>query len=275
MPTVLLVDDHSELAAAADYGRARVVSIESPGELFDAGYELLERVFEPEVLDSKQCYPDRFEQQANLASQSCPCLVAALVEAEGQILIAGISSSHVLALPHAYSASFVAIANVAISEACRGKGIGAMLLHATRERALQLCAEQQRALDCIVLESEVRSLRFWRKMGFRWPKGMVYFQPPLEWNADGSPVHSEVRETFLIAPLGVPAPTHIEATKLLDIVSTLYENWSIRDIRGVSTPDAVSLAEAYLEAHVSAPVRASLKTEQVELVDPLQSQQSR
>ncbi|WP_442485459.1 GNAT family N-acetyltransferase [Aeoliella sp. SH292] len=274
MSSIRLLDDHPELAVAADFGQARVVFIESPGELFDACYELFERVFEPEVLDSKQTYLDRFEQQAKRASQSSPCLVAALVEAEGKVLVAGISSAHVLALPSAYSASIVAIANVAISKACRGKGIGALLLHATRERAKQLCAEQQRVLDCIVLESEVRSLRFWRKMGFRWPKGMFYYQPPLKWNHDGSPVHKEVRETFLIARTEVPAATHIETTKLLDIVGTLYENWSLRDIRGALSPEAVSLAEDYLRTRVSAPVVASLMTEQVELVDPLQSQES-
>lgn len=271
MASIVLPDDYPELARSTDFSRASVVLIESGGDIFDVGYELFERVFEPDVLDSKECYLERFDQRERYAESCFPFVMAAIVHLDDKTLLAGIASSDLMALPQPYSTSFLAIGNVATSPACRGKGIGALLYRAAVERANNACVQQHRVLDCVVLESEDRSLEFWRKMGFRWPKDMVYFQPPLEWNRDGSPVHKEVRETFLLAPVDTTAALQFESAKLIGIVNTLYENWSIRDIRGVFDPEAVSNAERYLQSHVTGPVQDSIRAKYVELVDPIQS----
>lgn len=270
-PILLVVDDEPQLLKTADLASIVVAPIDSPGPLLDVAYQLLQRTFTPDVLDAKEGYLERLSPNASEPADYLPCVMAALADSGAKTLLLGVSSADLMWLRGTSDRSFLAIGNMAISPLCRGMGIGSQLYRATIDRAREMAAAQSRSLACVVLESEDRSLGFWRKMGFRWPKDTLYFQPPLEWTDAGKPVHEEVRETLLLAPVDPDAPLTLTGEDLKGIISTLYENWSLRGIRGTLTPEAMATAEQYLATHVTRPVFASITPGELELVDPLRA----
>ena len=104
-------------------------------------------------------------------------------------------------------------------------------------------------------------------MRFLKPDGVTYFQPPLKWNDNGSPVHEKVAETLLISPTEFMNPGLISPALLVSVVAAMYENWSLRGYRGKLNEDAMKNAEAYI-SNLLEDVRSTILRASLELKSP-------
>src|SRR4029079_11028980 len=113
------------------------------------------------------------------------------------------------------------------------------------QAANQEVGKTQRSVHYSTSEAEPESLQFWAKMGYRWPEGVNYLQPPLEFDDDGNPVYEEVSETLLIYPLKADSAS-IDVSDLRDIIKTIYWNWGIRPSLRKLNADALASATRYV-----------------------------
>lgn len=95
------------------------------------------------------------------------------------------------------------------------------------------------------------------KLGYRWPEGVKYFQPPLEFDDRGDPVYEEVPETLVLHPLNSKANS-IDARELRDIVRSIYWNWCIRPSEGKLGDAAMTRATQYVMQRVFARTAATI-----------------
>ena len=87
------------------------------------------------------------------------------------------------------------------------KGVGSRLWQAAHDVARTWARNLDGVLRYSVLEAESDSLGFWTKMGYLWPQGVPYWQPPLEFDSQGIFVHPEVPEILMLHPLEGAVPT--------------------------------------------------------------------
>ena len=93
-----------------------------------------------------------------------------------------------------------------------------------------------------VLESVETSIGFWNRVGFRWPQGAPYRQPPLEFDDEGRPLYDSVEELLMFNPLEAVTST-VSRDLVLNVIATLYLNWSLDAYRSTLTPVAMKRAE--------------------------------
>jgi hypothetical protein len=268
--TIRLLDD----CLAVDAGRLRiedlqVVPVDRPGELLDACHDLLLRAFDPSVVDPKWIYVDAVSDETGAYRDFDPVFYAALFDVEGDPLVAGFLSSDVMTLRDS-SVVHLAMGNMATSPRLRQlkfRGVGTTLFEAALDAAHAAACDRGMCLKYSTAEAESDSLPFWAKMGFRWPQGVRYFQPPLEFDADGKPVHPEVPETFVLKTLEGASST-IDGGELREIVRSIYWNWSLRAHSQSLTPPAFDAASAYVMAVLEKSFASIPLDEPIPLVEP-------
>lgn len=267
MVKVIHADENPTLVQDLQLSEIQLIRLTSPGDWLDSGYCLFESVFDDNVLDDKQAYIDRLSPQAMSERDLVFCLSCAVVNRNGQPIVLGIIGADLMWIGDSGNDAVLAIGNIAVAECVRNRRIGIALYEFTVNLAKQEAEKDGRQLLCIVLESEERSLGFWRYMRFLKPDGVKYFQPPLEWNDNGSPVHLEVEETLLISPTELMNAGPISPALLVSVVSAMYENWSLRGYRGKLNENAMKNAETYI-SNLLEDVRSTILLASLELKSP-------
>lgn len=250
-------------------GDLRLEMIETPGPLLDVAYQLLAETFATDVLPSREFFLSSLADASRRETDSRLLFIAASLQLRGERVLVGCSSSHLLRLERHRELAILAIGNIAVSPHLASLGVrgaGSGMLTAAGDAARSLTAELGCRLAYDVAEAETRSLGFWRKQGFRRPEGLEYWQPPLAFHPSGAPLHPEVRETLVLRPIA-PSPLEIIDRELvIDVIRTLYEQWSLRRQRSLLAPAAMAIAEAYVMERV---LDKSLATIPAESLVPL------
>jgi len=199
--------------------------------------------------------------------------VAALFEQPGREVVVGFLSSNLMWIDTQKKLLHLAIGNVATSPRLKEigiRGVGTRLVKSAIEIASSTAKSCAAELACSVAEAERDSLGFWRKFGYRWPSGLNYLQPPLEFKEDGTPVHEEVPETFMVLPLGNQNRETIKSDLLQKMIRAIYRNWCIEPNRRKLSNDALKAAEAYVMDRVYPRVAQSIANrDELNLINPL------
>lgn len=227
----------------------RVASADS---LLDASHELLMRVFDASVVNPKFVYVDAITDESRTFRDFPPQYFAGVFAQGSNELLAGFVSSDLMRIGESSRDLQLVIGNIATSPKLRElgfRGVGSSLWRATIDGAKKLADESGLRLAYSVAEAEPASLPFWAKLGYKWPQGIKYFQPPLEFDASGHPLHDEVSETLLVYPLYSFA-TSVDVSELREMVRAIYWNWSIRPSIHRLNETALSRAKEYVMGRV-------------------------
>lgn len=248
--TPILFDDLLDAPRFIPDVRAlKVERIDEPGTRLDVAYNLLARVFDPAVLDSKQTYLEQLSS-GGLCLDGFPLIcVAALFEHGSEEILAGFLSSNLMWIDRSKGLLQLAIGNIGTSPKLIEtgfRGVGTALLNSAIELGKSFASSCSAELSYSVAEAELASLGFWKKRGYLWPEGLKYLQPPLEFDASGDPIHEEVPETFLCLPLAKQSSDTIETSVLRQMIQSIYRNWCIEKNRAELSPDALRRAEKYV-----------------------------
>jgi len=219
------------------------------GAWLRAAYEVLQSCLDPKGLE-----PFAQLQQALQASQqgtSPRLLIAAAFVTHGdRAHVVGAVSGTVTPIANlaAEPAPFVAALRhqaTAAAARTRGvKGVGRRLWQFWLDEAHRLAREQGGAIPYSVLEADVDSVGFWDRLGYRWPQGVRYWQPPAQFNASGDYVNPEAPAILMARPAS-PADDRMARGTLERIIETLYRA-SLARQRTTLTPTGFERAERYL-----------------------------
>jgi hypothetical protein len=250
----------------------KLLRLETPGPMLDAGYELLTRAFDPAVVDSKDTYEELLSKDG-LRLDGFPLICMAAYFARGRDrLLAGHLAGNLMWIDREKRLLQLAIGNIATSPALlqrNVRGVGTALWQAAIATAKEEAIKPSGRLAYSVAEAEADSLGFWRKRGYLQPAGVCYLQPPLEFDEHGERIHDEVPETFLIRPLGNSNVQSIDAGTLRQMVLAIYRNWCLETNRGTLSPAALKTAEAYVMKRVFPKVDTTIaKTGEIPLLVP-------
>jgi hypothetical protein len=254
---VLPAESDVPLLRAAPVEELRFKVVAEPDSWLTVCYDLLSSQFGPEVLDPLPSYADGLVMD-RLGSHPFPfLLMAAYFEDSGKARVAGVVSGSVMRIERrgakrggrAAPEFFFAIGNQATSPVLRSagiKGVGTRLWRRAVAQAGSIAKGLHGRLAYSFLEAENDSVGFWDRMGYRWPKDVSYWQPPLEWDENGDFLHPEVPEIPMLKPLGVADKRAIDRRLLYDIIATVYRNWALAGHREVLSAEAMQRAEAYV-----------------------------
>ena len=199
-------------------------------ELLDTSHDLLLKVFDSSVVDPKSVYVDALTDRANTFRDFPPLFFACLLPHGQDEWLAGFVSSDLMLIEPGGDRLHLAVGNIATSPKLRDigfRGVGTKLWHAALHAAKEEASSVAKRIAYSSAEAEPASLPFWSKLGYRWPQGVKYFQPPLEFDNDGNPKEDEVPETLLVLPIDTTASS-IEARELRGIIESIYWNWGVR-----------------------------------------------
>ncbi len=227
-------------------------------EAIAAAHAFLATHFGPEELEPLSHYLDALDRPgppltlilAGWEDGGIACVSTAAVIAlgRGQRAIGGVG--HALVAPH-----------------LRGTGL-AVVLNDAIERSLHDSARDHGlVLEAFALESEADARWFWGKVGYRWPAGCRFTQPPLAWSPAGAPALPAVPLLLLLKPLR-PATTMPLARARL-YTRALLVDWYRDELDDlIEDPIARQRARDWMDAHIIAPALASLSVDPTPLRDP-------
>ena len=159
-----------------------------------------------------------------------------------------------------------AVGHALVHGRLRGQGAGRRLNAALEERLTHYAAAQGLVLEAFVLESEAAARFFWDRVGYRWPVGCRYSQPPLRYTEDGAPDLPMIPLLFLLRhpehTERIPGPLvreYVEATLMV---------WYFEELAQTLSGAALKRAEDWLMAAVITPAVESLVDAQVALRPP-------
>jgi hypothetical protein len=258
----ILFDDYVQREKSnPELGTLSLVRLREANGMLDVCYELFRRVFNPAVLDSKSTYLDLLSPDGLRLDGFAPICVAAYFQLGGVKVVVGFLASNVMWIDQEQKLLQLAIGNVASSPALRQtgfKGVGTSVLNFAVECGQGEAAMKTGELAYMVAEAESESLGFWRNLGFLWPDGVRYMQPPLEFDDRGVANLKEVPETLLVRPLNSRKSDLIECDIVRKIVLSIYRNWCIETNRRKLSPPALAAAESYVLEHVFSQTNATI-----------------
>jgi hypothetical protein len=148
----------------------------------------------------------------------------------------------------------------------RGKGAGRLLNTFLEERVAHYAVQQGLSLEAFVLESEAEARFFWGRVGYRWPVGCRYRQPPLRYTAAGVPDLPSIPLLFMLRH--PDHDTEISGTLAREYLRAMMECWFSDVLDEELSGEGLIQARAWLERTEIAPAEASLVGETVMLRDP-------
>lgn len=250
-----------------------------PDEWLATAYGLLSAEFEPDVLDPLPRYREWLEMNRS-GTHPFPFLaMVAYVPSDGLAHCVGVISGNLMSVPTRpgeasppAGAPFVfAIGHQQTSGLLRARGVrgvGTCLWKAASREARRRVAELGGSLRYSFVEAEGDSLGFWSRLGFRWPRGVQYWQPPLEFDAHGQFVHAEVPEIPMLCPVEDMPGDRIDRRFLEEMIATVYQNWSLAKYRTTLAPEALQRAEQYVMGDLFGRVRSRMpRRETIPLVE--------
>jgi hypothetical protein len=257
---ILVLDDSDRLAVdKLRIEHLQVRRVDAADELLDASHDLLMRVFDPSVVDPKFVYVNAVTDLTG-TFRDFPAQFFAGLFADGENeWLAGFISSDLMRIGESNDLQ-LAIGNIATSPKLLElgfRGVGSTLWHAAINSAREVANHEGMRLGYSTSEAEPASLKFWAKLGYRWPKGVKYFQPPLEFDERGNPEHEEVPETLLVHPLD-SSKLMIDVSELREMIQAIYWNWGVRPSIRRLDDAALSRAKEYVLEHVLSKTMKSL-----------------
>ena len=121
-------------------------------------------------------------------------------------------------------------------------------------------------LEAFILESEAEARFFLGRVGYRWPDGCRYRQPPLRYAADGTPDLPAIPLLLLLRH-----PDHrdvIPGPLVREYLQAMMVWWYRDDLDEVLTGAALKRARDWLMTELIAPSVESISGTRVALVDP-------
>ena len=256
----------------------RLKVIRDPDQWLAAAYRLMKSEFDVAVIDPYPRYVEWLKWNRQHIHPFPYLLIAAYLQKGASAHLAGVISGNIMPvqeyagpLPSTICRPFIfAIGHQVTSRLLRQagwKGVGTRVWQFDVKEAGRRIQRRGGALCYSLLESERRSLGFYHRLGYRWPKGVPYWQPPLEFDENGRYLHSEVPETLLLRPMDEPPGESISRTLLQNIIATVYLNWSLYKYRNILSPPAMRRAEDYVMKVVFARICKRMpKQDQIKLV---------
>ncbi len=249
--------------------------IADPGEWLNTAYQLLAEQFEPDVLDPLDRYVGWLELNKAKQNKFPYLLVAAYCNVQGSAILLGVISGNIMKVeeyigPNTSDGNDLyvfAIGHQVTELALRKtgvKGIGARLWKSATDEANTWINNLGGRFCYSVLEAEDDSIGFWSKLGYLWPKDVLYWQPPLEFDDSGQYKYPEVPEHLMLGPMEPAFETAIPKTFLQNIIATMYLNWSLDKYRDTLSPDAMRKAEGYVMGKLFRTIYANMPD-----VDPI------
>ena len=222
-----------------------------------AAYKLLISEFNVEVMDPYQRYVEWLEWNRRHCHPFPYLLIAVYLQEGAVAYLAGVISGNIMPvqeyagpLPSTARRLFIfAIGHQVTSRLLRQagwKGVGTRVWQFGVKEARRRIRRRGGAFCYSLLEAEKRSLGFYCRLGYRWPQGVPYWQPPLEFDENGRYLHQEVPETLLLRPMDGAAGEAVSRTLLQNIIATAYLNWSLHKYRKILSPNAMRRAEDYV-----------------------------
>jgi GNAT superfamily N-acetyltransferase len=159
-----------------------------------------------------------------------------------------------------------AVGHALVDQRLRGKGAGRLLNTFLEERVAHYAVQQGLSLEAFVLESEAEARFFWGRVGYRWPVGCRYRQPPLRYTAAGVPDLPSIPLLFMLRH--PDHDTEISGTLAREYLRAMMECWFSDVLDEELSGEGLIQARAWLERTEIAPAEASLVGETVMLRDP-------
>jgi len=234
-----------------------VRNITSAGPWLDESYRLMVAEFDPDILDPQERYVRWLELNGAGRHPFPFLLLAAYLRHDRRAAIVGVLGGNVMAVEEHAGPNqsqggplFVfALGHQVTSSVVRRKvlrGLGSTLWQAAADEARRLISGRRGFFAFSVVEAEEDSLGYWTKLGYLWPEGVRYLQPPLEFDENGRVLRVPVAEAFLLRPMDPPCTRVVDRTLVKNIIATIYLNWSLDAYRGVLAPAAMSRVERYV-----------------------------
>lgn len=170
-------------------------------------------------------------------------------------------------LPDEPNAAMAGIGQMATRPALRGQGHASALIQLFEAHARTMAQQHGHTLKLMVLEAERAARQFWARMGYRYPQGARYYQPPLAYDLEtGEPTMKAMPEMIMVKFMNGPMPDTIDKALLIEVVRTLYQRWYTPE----GTSEAVSRKiENYLFGTLFADFLSSLPdTDTISLIMP-------
>jgi hypothetical protein len=231
--------------------------IAEPDDWLNTAYQLLAEQFEPDVLDPLDRYVGWLELNRSGKNKFPYLLVAAYCNVQGSAVLLGVISGNIMKVekyagpnaPEGIDFYIFAIGHQVTDLALREigvKGVGTRLWKSATDDADEWINNLGGRFCYSVLEAEDESIGFWSKLGHLWPKGVLYWQPPLEFDESGQYKYPEVPEHLMLRPMEPTFETAIPRKFLQNIIATMYLNWSLDKYRGTLSSEAMRKAEDYV-----------------------------
>jgi deoxyhypusine synthase len=260
-----LSDEKAELLGTMGLAQVEFQPITAPGPWLHAAYDLLAAEFGPEVLDPHYRYVDWMELTGRNEHPFPFLMMAAVFRRQGQAYLLGVIAGNLMPIrpyvdspdPPADRTHLLAIGHQVTSPLLRkhrvhGVGLGLWKAFVAWAR------RQSEGLGCACrfsfLEAEAESVGFWTKVGYRWPQGVYYWQPPLEFDEQGHFLHPEVPEIPLLLSFDEPEAPFVDRHLLQNMIATVYLNWSLFKYNNTLAPESFRRAEQYVMGELFARV---------------------
>ncbi len=220
----------------------------------EAGYKILAAQFEEQELDPIDWYLQWLREDRCGSNTTPLVMLAGYFRRSTQANLAGVVSGNLMPILESARDNqdnerrnmLFAIGHQVTTTALRTagvRGVGTRLWSAALEAASVAAHAAGRTLDYSVLEAQSGSVGFWSRLGYRSPRNMRYWQPPLVFSDDGTPLHPPVPETLMLRGVTKELSELVSTRFILDVVYTLYECWSVSRYRNLLSRQAVEKIE--------------------------------
>ncbi len=213
---------------------------------FDQCYALLNAIFSPDILESKEVFAQALTDPSSSGASNTYTLIGRfwtvsgtqIYDLSGQLVhftydpltittsvAATISADYILlnATPHS---GIGAVGQVASRATMRGQGHGKQIVDVFETEMQRIAAARKEELKLLILEAEAGAREFWASRGYRWPAGVRYVQPPIRFNlVTGEPLAKPVPELLMVKPLVNGNDQEIDRQLLIDAVQSMYRQW--------------------------------------------------
>lgn len=227
--------------------------ITTPDTEFDSCYNLMQATFPADELVDRAEYAYLLQASRSIDQPHWFAMLARWNQASSQLV--GMVAGSYMALNDQSGLGMGMIEYLAVApEYQHGQGHGKALLDAF-ESLLDTFAQQRgEILTWIVGEVEDDLLPFKFHLGYRLPAGLRYFQPPIEFDAEGNPCYAPVTKHLVVKAMNGTEKT-ISPHVLCAMIQTIYR-WRYVPVLG---DEKTRLHAAnFIQQHVYAQVAASI-----------------
>lgn len=253
----LVTEENIESLTKMSINEVKYQVVDKTDVWLEAGYHLLKSEFDESVLDPYERYVEWIDLNQKGKNSFPFLMMIAYVEDGNNMVVVGVISGNIMKIEeyvgrnsNSLTSSFIfAIGHQLTSKFLRGRalpGLGTNLWKSALNQASHWVEKLSGKLYYSMLEAETDSIGFWSKMGYKWAKGVSYWQPPLEFDSEGHYINAEVPEILMLLPLNEQNKDSISQNLLKNIIATVYLNWSLHKYRSILDLTSMKRAEDYV-----------------------------